>query len=148
MCLSYSAALNVLLRVSIILPQTLPFLRVKRPEPEADQPPTYRLGLRVRPHSVAHSYALEHPEQWPAYNLRLVLKACSINSSCYSYTIHYTVYIEFSPPVPRFNRRASRLRCLTENVAVQEHEFDSVCSRKFRREGDQTRPSRASSICV
>jgi len=90
MRLSYSAAQNVLLRMSIILPQTLPFLKVKRPEREADQPPTYRLGLRVLPHGVPHSYALEHPEQWPAYNLRLVLKACSINSSCYSYTIHYT----------------------------------------------------------
>ena len=40
--------------------------------------------------------------------------------------------------MPRFNRRASSLRFLTENVALQEHEFDSVCSPKFRREGDQT----------
>jgi len=64
---------------------------VKRPEREAYQPPTYRVGLCVRPQSVAYRYSLEHPEQWPAYNLRLVLIQCSINSSCYSYAIHYTV---------------------------------------------------------
>jgi hypothetical protein len=93
---------------------------VKWPEREADQPNTYRLGFCVSPHVVAHSYALEHPEQWLAYNLRLVLKECSINSSCLSYAIHNTVSIEFSVPVTGFDPRASSLRFLTENAVLQE----------------------------
>jgi len=95
-----------------------PSLGVKRPEPDADQPPTYRVGLCVRSQGVTHSYTLERHEQWPAYNLWLVLIACSINSSYYSYAIHYTVQNAFSPPVPGFNPRSSSLRFLTENAAL------------------------------
>jgi len=116
---------------------------VERPEREADQPPTCRLGLWVRPQGVGHSYALESPEQWPAYNLRLVLKARSINSSCYSYAIHYTVSIKFSMPAPRVYSEGIQSKtfdgkCCCTTAVPANTKLDSVCSPKFRREGDQT----------